>query len=187
MSKKLQKRNFKNLKKMRRAGTLNMFRLLLGLKGYFDQNMLFLSQISLSLCKRLISLQIYKAQKFQTTCFVGLGQTKIWNLSQILNMTQFLYFAKCHVWQDRGGQNYQIWAEEAGRAESKRGSRLNLNGFSVKIFFSHEILGILEFFICICNITCKPIGKFAEKFKFRQTCPNHLPPPKKNLKFQSNF
>ena len=73
------KRNFKNLQKMRRAGTLNMFLFLLGLKGYFDQNMLFLSQISLSLCKRLISLQIYKAQKFQTTCFAGLGQTKIWN------------------------------------------------------------------------------------------------------------
>ena len=24
------------------------------------------------------------------------------------------------------------------------------------------MLGILDFFICICNITCKPMGEFAE-------------------------
>ena len=44
----------------------------------------------------------------------------------------------------------------------KRGSTLNLNVFSVKIFFLHKILGIFEFFICSCKITCKPMGKFAE-------------------------
>ena len=39
---------------------------------------------------------------------------------------------------------------------------LNFNGISVKIFFLHNILGVLDFFICICKITCKPMGKFAE-------------------------
>ena len=31
----------------------------------------------------------------------------------------------------------------------KRGSTLNLNGFSVKIFFFHKILGIFEFFLSV--------------------------------------
>ena len=44
----------------------------------------------------------------------------------------------------------------------KRGSTLNLNGFSVKIFFYIRYKVFLNFFICSCKITCKPMGKFAE-------------------------
>ena len=58
----------------------------------------------------------------------------------------------------------------------KRGSTLNLYGFSVKIYFLHKILGIFDFFfICSCKITCKPMGKFAENLNF-QTCPTPPPP-----------
>ena len=45
---------------------------------------------------------------------------------------------------------------------SKRGSRLNLKGFSLKILFHIRYLAFLNFFICTCKITCKPMGKFAE-------------------------
>ena len=39
---------------------------------------------------------------------------------------------------------------------------LNLNGFSVKIFFHIRYKPFFNFFICICKITCKPMGNFAE-------------------------
>ena len=95
----------------------------------------------------------------------------------------------------------RLVTEEAGRAEfnvakptyatvaynvqwfiNKTHLKLLQEGFSVepqRIFslniFLHKILGILNFFICICKITCKPIGKFAENLNLGK-CVLPLPP-----------
>ena len=54
----------------------------------------------------------------------------------------------------------------------------------LKYFFTCKILGILGifefFFICICNITCKPMGKFAENLNLGK----HVLPP--SIAFERN-
>ena len=59
---------------------------------------------------------------------------------------------------------------------------LNLNGFSVKIFFHIRYKPFLNFFICICKITCKPMGNFAENLNLG----NRFRPPWFDIRFYVN-
>ena len=59
----------------------------------------------------------------------------------------------------------------------KRGSTLNLDGFSVKIIFHIIWQSFSNFLICICKITCKPMGNFAENLNLG----NRVRPPLANV------
>ena len=62
----------------------------------------------------------------------------------------------------------------------KRGSTLNLNGFSLKIILYTWNEAILNFFICIYKITCKPMGNFAENLNLG----NRVRPPPKSYMYK---
>ena len=51
---------------------------------------------------------------------------------------------------------------------------MNLDGFSVKIIFHIIQQSFSNFFICICKITCKPMGNFAENLNLGN---RFRPPP----------